>query len=75
MDQRGPPPVVNMKRHMRIHPPEKPVFEWNMMNMCVILIALTFVGLWMRAVDIRKARNISTRRDADPVPSALPGSS
>jgi hypothetical protein len=61
-----------MKRYARIHPPEKPIFEWNMMNVCIIIMFFTFVGLWMRATEIRQKRKISTRRVDDPEPSGLP---
>mgnify|MGYP005641646137 CR=1 FL=1 len=68
----GPPPVVDMKRYARIHPPEKPIFEWNMMNFCIIVMFMTFVGLWMRATEIRQKRSFARRKGEEPEPSGLP---
>lgn len=73
MERSRPPPVVDMKRHSRLYPPEPPMFEWSMMNFCIVVIFIAFVMMWMRATEIRRMRDFSTRRDVDPAPSALPG--
>lgn len=73
MEGSGPPPVVDMKRHLRLYPPQKPWIEFNMMNLSVFLVFVTFLGLWMRAVDIRKQRDPTRRQASEPAPSALPG--
>lgn len=70
----GPPPVVDWKRRARLYPEVKPWFEVNMMNICVVIMFLTFMGLWMRAVDIRKQRNVNLQSEAVPAASSLPGS-
>ena len=66
--------VIDWKRRARLYPEVKPWFEVNMMNICLVIMFMTFIGLWVRAVDIRKKRNVNLRSEGEPTASSLPGS-
>ena len=62
------PPVVDYKRRSRIYREPETIFEFNMANLCYILLAISFVGLWIRASNIRKTRKNIHNNVNDPEP-------
>ena len=57
-------PVVDDVRFKRLDVPQEGFFKWNLTNICLVLIALAFIGLYKRATDLKSLRRPSSLRES-----------
>lgn len=57
-------PVVDDVRFKRLDIPQDSFFKWNMTNFCLIIIALSFIGLYKRATDLKSYRKPSSLQES-----------
>lgn len=57
-------PVIDEVRFKRLDVPQESFFKWNLTNICLIIIVLSFIGLYKRATDLKSFQKPSSLRES-----------
>ena len=57
-------PVVDDVRFKLLDVPQERFFTWNLTNICLIVIALAFIGLYKRATDLKSFQKPSSLHES-----------